>query len=167
MTIYLDNECLAEFPFDPEKIARDVALEALDQVNCPYEAEVSVTIVSAEEIQKINAAQRGIDAPTDVLSFPMTEYPSAGVFDFLEDDPADSFNPDSGELMLGDIVICADRVFSQAAQYGHSVLREYAFLVAHSMLHLVGFDHETKEEAQDMEERQERILTKLHITREL
>ena len=73
--------------------------------------------------------------------------------------------PDSGELMLGDIVISADKVISQAEEYGHSRKREYAFLIAHSMLHLMGFDHMTEEDAKEMERLQEEILSQLHISR--
>ncbi len=165
MTVYLENECGAQFPFDCEDIANRVVEAALDEVNCPYEAEVSVLVTSEEEIRRINREQRGIDAATDVLSFPMTEYPGPAKFGFLEREQADCFHPDSGELMLGDIVLCADRVFSQAEEYGHSVLREYAFLIAHSMLHLVGYDHMTDGDAHIMEEKQEAVLQKLHITR--
>jgi probable rRNA maturation factor len=101
----------------------------------------------------------------------MLEYPAPADFDFLEnaDDSAsadDSFNPDTGELMLGDIIISVDHVMAQAEQYGHSIQREYAFLIAHSMLHLMGFDHMTPEEAQVMETEQEKILTPLGYIRE-
>lgn len=72
---------------------------------------------------------------------------------------------DSGELLLGDIVISLDKVKEQAEKYGHGVRREYAFLIAHSMLHLLGYDHMTEEEAADMESRQSRVLEHLNITR--
>ena len=81
--------------------------------------------------------RQGIDRPTDVLSFPMVEYEEAGQFDFLEDQ-YDCFHPETGELLLGDIVISKDRVIAQAEEYGHEIKREYAFLIAHSMLHLFG-----------------------------
>ena len=84
----------------------------------------------------------------------------------LEEDVfQDCFEPDSGELMLGDIVISADKVLEQAGEYGHSVKREYAFLITHSMLHLMGYDHMTEEEAKEMERLQEEILALLHISR--
>lgn len=167
MTVYFEKECDVSLPFDCEKTARKVVGTALEVVNCPYEAEVSVTVTTDGEIQKINREQRGIDAPTDVLSFPMAEYPAPGAFDFLEKEQTGFFHPDSGELMLGDIVISADRVMAQAKEYGHSPLREFAFLVAHSMLHLVGYDHMTDEQARGMEETQEHILEILNITRDL
>ena len=82
-----------------------------------------------------------------------------------EEDDAECFEPDSGELMLGDIVISADKVLEQSAEYGHSVKREYAFLIAHSMLHLMGYDHMTEEDAAEMEHLQEEILKQLNILR--
>ena len=78
----------------------------------------------------------------------------------------DSFDPDSGELMLGDIVISVDHVKVQSEEYGHSLLREFAFLVAHSMYHLIGYDHMTEAEAAVMEEKQKNILNDLHINRD-
>ena len=82
----------------------------------------------------------------------------------MEEEKADSFDPESGELMLGDIVLSRDKILEQAEAYGHSTKREFAFLVAHSMLHLCGYDHMTEEEAKEMERRQE-ILQSLSITK--
>lgn len=165
MTLYYEEEVSAQFGFDCESVAAAVINAVLDYEHCPYEAEVSLTLTNNEEIHKINLEQRGIDAPTDVLSFPMTDYPVPGDFAFLEEQD-DCFHPESGELLLGDIVISVDRVKSQAKEYGHSERREYAFLIAHSMLHLLGYDHMEPEEAQEMEAKQEAILQELHITRE-
>lgn len=167
MTIYIEKECSKDLPFDWEEIAAKVVETALDYAGCPYEAEVSVTLTDDAAIRTINREQRGIDAATDVLSFPMVSYEIPGNFDFLEDEPADCFHPESGELMLGDIVISLDHVYAQAEQYGHSLLREYAFLLAHSMFHLIGYDHMTPREAAEMEEKQEEVLKKLNITRDL
>lgn len=165
MTINLEKECGIDFPFDCQKVAEQVVEAVLDSENCPYEADVSITLTSDEEIHKINLEQRGIDRATDVLSFPMTQFPAAGEFDFLEDNGIGSFHPESGELLLGDIVISVDRVIAQAEEYGHSQLREYAFLIAHSMLHLLGYDHMEQEEADVMEQRQKCILDSIGITR--
>ena len=134
-------------------------------MDCPYESQVSLLITDNEEIHKMNLQHRQIDAPTDVLSFPMVTYETPGDFSILEEDGADCFEPDSGELMLGDIVISADKVLEQSAEYGHSVKREYAFLIAHSMLHLMGYDHMTEEDAAEMERLQEEILKQLNILR--
>ena len=136
----------------------------LDYEECPYEAEVSLLLTMNDEIQKMNAEFREIDRATDVLSFPMVDYEKAGEFDFLEE--ADEyFHPESGELMLGDIVISKEKVIAQAEEYGHSEKREYAFLIAHSMLHLLGYDHMEEEERLCMEAKQKDILNGLNIIR--
>ena len=135
-------------------------------MDCPYEAQVSILITDDDEIHRINLEQRQIDRPTDVLSFPMVNYETPGDFSFLEEDSEDCFDPDSGELLLGDIVISADKVAAQAEEYGHSRRREYAFLIAHSMLHLMGYDHMTPEDAAEMERLQEEILQQLGISRQ-
>ena len=95
----------------------------------------------------------------------MIEYKAPGDFSEIEDND-DLFNPESGEVILGDIVLNVPRIYKQAEEYGHSVLREYAFLIAHSMLHLMGFDHMTEEEASVMEQKQREILNILNISRD-
>lgn len=165
MTIDFENESALELGIELEEIAGQVINFTLDYMECPYEAQVNVLVTGEDEIHELNQTHRQIDRATDVLSFPMVEYEVPGEFDFLEEDGTDCFDPDSGELLLGDIVICADRVLSQAEEYGHSVKREYAFLLTHSMLHLMGFDHMTEEEAAVMEEKQRDILEQLGITR--
>ena len=134
-------------------------------MNFPFEAEVSVTLTDDEGIQTINKEFRQIDSPTDVLSFPMIEYKNAGDFSEIEEND-DLFNPESGEVILGDIVLNVQRIYKQAEEYGHSTLREYAFLIAHSMLHLFGFDHMTEAEASVMEQKQREILDILGISRD-
>ena len=95
----------------------------------------------------------------------MIEYAEPADFDGVEDQFDDCVNPDTEEVLLGDIVICVERVYEQAEEYGHSVKREYAFLITHSMLHLMGYDHMVPEEAEVMEEHQRRILDVLKIKR--
>ena len=112
----------------------------------------------------MNMEFREIDRPTDVLSFPMVDYEEPGKFDFLED-AFECFNPETGELMLGDIVISKEKVVEQAEEFGHSIEREYAFLIAHSMLHLTGYDHMEEEERLVMEQKQREILEQLQILR--
>jgi probable rRNA maturation factor len=167
MTVEFENESTLELGIDLQGIAGQVIAFTLDYMECPYEAQVNVLVTGEEEIHEINLQQRGIDRATDVLSFPMAEYEVPGDFDFLEseEEMADCFDPDSGELLLGDIVICAQRVIAQAEEYGHSVKREYAFLLTHSMLHLMGFDHMEEQEAAVMEQKQREILDQLGITR--
>lgn len=105
--------------------------------------------------------------PTDVLSFPMIPFRTEADFSVAEEAEADYFDPDSGELILGDIIISAERVFQQAESFGHSPKREFAFLTAHSLLHLCGYDHMVPEEAAVMEKKQEAVLEKLGITRDI
>lgn len=166
MTFYVENETEMVFPFDIEEIVKGVAEEVLDTEQCPYEVQLNVLVTDNEGIHQFNREHRGIDKETDVLSFPNLEFESEGIFDIDEDEEADYFDPDSGELILGDIIISADKVFEQAESYGHSLKREFAFLVAHSMLHLCGYDHMVEEEAKVMERKQEETLSKLGITRD-
>lgn len=165
MTLLFEEETDVPFSFDYQKLTQTVVEAACDAEHCPYEAEVSVTLVDAGTIHGINLSQRGIDRPTDVLSFPMQQYETPSDFSHMEDCIEESFNPDTGELLLGDIVLCVDKVCAQAEEYGHSQMREYAFLLLHSMLHLFGYDHETEEERLLMEKRQREILDALGITR--
>lgn len=165
MTLILEEELTQGLDFDYKKVAEDVIEAALMNENFPYEAEVSLTLTGMEEIHEINRQFRQIDRPTDVLSFPMIEYPAAGDFTQLNDDSG-IFDPESGEAVLGDIVLNIPQVLLQAREYGHSILREYAFLIAHSMLHLMGYDHMEQEERTQMEEHQRQIMERLSITRE-
>ena len=164
MTIDFEMEYDKDLGIDYKKIAETVINAALDYELCPYEAEISLTLVDNAGIHSINKEFRNIDRPTDVLSFPMIEYENPGEFDFLEECD-DCFNLESGELILGDIIISLDKVEEQADAYGHSVTREYAFLIAHSMLHLMGYDHMSEDEASVMEKKQREILEGLGITR--
>lgn len=164
MTILFENESGRELPFDAEALANRVILHSLDYEQCPYEAEVSMIITTNDEIQRMNSEHRGIDRATDVLSFPLVDYVRPGDFSHLEEEE-DCFDPDSGELLLGDIVISVDKVYEQAESYGHTPEREFAFLTAHSMLHLMGYDHMVPEEAEVMEARQAEILAQLGINR--
>lgn len=166
MTSYVENETSVEFEFDTKEILDSVMGQVLLMENCPYEAQVNLLITDEEGICRFNREYRQINAPTDVLSFPMLSFDCEGDFKAAEENEADCFDPESGELLLGDIIISAPRVIEQAEQYGHSVKREFAFLVAHSMFHLCGYDHMEEEQARVMEERQEQALTALGITRE-
>ncbi len=165
MTIEIEKECNIELSFDPEPIIEKVINEAVDYEDCPYECMVSVILTDNAGIWEINKEQRNIDAPTDVLSFPMIDYFEPGNFEFLEEDEF-AFEPESGELVLGDIIISLDKVKEQANAYGHSEQRELAFLVAHSMLHLFGYDHMEDDERIVMEEKQEEILQNTNFIRE-
>ena len=150
------------------ELAESVCDKVLDSEKCPYEAEISLTLTDNAGIHELNRQFRGIDRPTDVLSFPMTDFPAPAAYDILEDPSfsADCFNPETGELLLGDIIISVEKAVEQAAAYGHSLKREAAFLIAHSMLHLLGYDHMEPGEAAVMEQKQEAVLRELGITRE-
>jgi probable rRNA maturation factor len=165
MSFYLEEEVEVKFDFDYRELAQKVVDFCLDYMEFPYEAEVNLTLTDDAGIHEINKEFRQIDRPTDVLSFPMLNYTIPGDFTFLDAEDSNDFNPDTGEAMLGDIVISVDKVFEQAENYGHSSEREYAFLITHSMLHLFGFDHMEAEEAKVMESKQKDILQKMNILR--
>lgn len=166
MTLYMENETEADFSFPAEETARLVCEAALEAEGCPYEAQVNLVLTDDSGIREMNRDARGMDRATDVLSFPNVDFERAGRFDISEDREADYFDPDTGELLLGDIMISVDKVREQAERYGHSQRREFAFLIAHSMLHLCGYDHMEEEEAEEMERRQEAILAGLGILRD-
>jgi len=165
LTITIEEETKVPFSFDYNELTRRVINGALDFIECPYETEVNVLFTDNASIREINRENREIDATTDVLSFPIGEYPVPGVFDDLEDEQPEVFHPETGELMLGDIVISVERVVSQAEEFGHSEERELGFLLAHSVLHLCGFDHIEEEERIVMEEKQRQIMDTLKIYR--
>ena len=115
-------------------------------------AEISVTFVNNEQIHELNRQYRGKDMPTDVLSFPMGEN---GVYDV---------NHDTGAKILGDIVISMEKAVEQAKRYDHSLEREVGYLTAHSMLHLLGYDHETSGlDRVRMREKEEQVMTQLGL----
>ena len=167
MTIFVENETDYIFPFDPIETASLVAGEVLEEENCPYETEINILITDNEGIRMYNREYRNIDRETDVLSFPNVPFELPSDFSVAEEMEADCFQPDSGELILGDIILSCDRILEQAESFGHSTRREYAFLIAHSMLHLCGYDHMEPDEASVMEEKQNHVLDRLGITRDI
>lgn len=132
-----------------KKLIVSAVAESLKYEEFEEKCEVSVTLTDNESIHILNREYRDVDRPTDVLSFPI----------FDEDDLG-------GKTVLGDIVLSLEKAQSQAVEYGHSFEREVAFLVVHSMLHLLGYDHEEgKAEESEMFSRQEAILSKLGLAR--
>ena len=123
MTVSIEYEAEKKLDLPYEKIIKEIVEASLDFEKCPYEAEVNVILTDNDAIQAINKEYRQIDAPTDVLSFPMVDYEKPSDFDHVEDAVEDYFNPETGELMLGDIVISVDKVEEQAEKYGHSQRR--------------------------------------------
>ena len=166
MQFFIENETEVSFDFDVEAVVKAVVEEVLDSEQCPYEAQVNVLLTDNEGIRQFNKEYRDIDRETDVLSFPNLDFEEPGFYEIDEEMEAAYFDPESGELILGDIIISVDKVMEQAQNYGHSKKREFAFLVAHSMLHLAGCDHMEPEEAAIMEAKQEAVLAKLNITRD-
>lgn len=164
MTIEIRYETEKNSDISYEDIIKRMIVAALKFEKCPYETEVSVTIVNDEEIRQINKKYRNIDRSTDVLSFPFNEFNIPGNFDNIEETP-DAFNPETGELVLGDIILSKDHIEIQSVEYGHSRTRELAFLVVHSMLHLMGYDHMEDEERVIMENKQRKILELEGISR--
>ena len=114
-------------------------------------AEISLTLVSLEEIRELNRDYRDVDRETDVLSFPQ--------FECVED------MPEFGELCLGDVVIWLDKVEEQAKEFGHSFERELIYLFVHSLLHLLGYDHMEEEEKKEMRQREEQVMTAIDLNR--
>lgn len=140
-----------------------VGEQVLSQQGVDMDASVSVSLVEEEEIQRINREFRGVDRVTDVLSFPML----AGKLKELQDhDLVGNFDPETGCLFLGDLVLCPARIVEQAQEYGHSQRREYGYMLAHGLLHLLGYDHETDEERREMRELEEAALQTVHLSRE-
>ena len=165
MTITFSCVKTGLFSFHYKELAKRVIRHILTTEGFPCEAEVFVMITDDKGIRSINLSERGIDASTDVLSFPLAEYDSPKDWGRIQQEPVRYINPETGEVMLGDIVLSYEHVFVQANRYGHTPRREYAFLITHSMLHLLGYDHELPDEQYLMEMRQDAILKELKIPR--
>ena len=158
MNVYIENETDIGFDFDGADATIENAAKAVAAgKSLPDGLDVNVLITGAEEIRKINSENRGIDKATDVLSFPYYEYKTPGVFE------GEIFEGE--ENILGDIILCAEKVVSQAREYGHSQKRELSFLVVHSMLHLLGYDHIQEAGRALMEDEQRRFMEILGISR--
>ncbi len=166
MAIFFEKEVEFNADFPLEEVAK-LAIEAsADLEGIPYEFDVTITLVDNETMKEINLEQRGIEKTTDVLSFPNLDFPSPADFSCVEENIMCYVDPDTDNLMLGDIVISVPKLQEQAKEYGHSEKREFAFLIVHSMLHLCGYDHMTDQEAKEMEEKQEQVLQEIQISRE-
>ncbi len=165
MTVIIDYETDIKLDLPYEEIINRVVAQSAETENCPYEVCVNVLLTDNEAIHQINNEFRGVDGPTDVLSFPSLYLETPDGWDLIEEDPGLDFDPDTGELIVGDIAVSVEKVMSQAKEYGHSEERELAFLVAHSMLHLFGFDHIEEADRLLMEAEQKKILDALCIYR--
>lgn len=141
-------------------LVRAAAKASLEYMEFDTKAEISVMFTDNAEIRRLNREYRGIDRATDVLSFPLIEYDEEG---YVVEEYMD-FNP-NGEMLLGDIVISLERAAEQALEYGHSFEREVGFLAVHSMLHLLGYDHETPDDEAEMFGYQREILKEMNLER--
>ena len=167
MTFYVDNDSDLDLMFDTEELLKLLTETVLSEEKVPYrDVSVNLLLTGEEEIKETNSSFRGIDRVTDVLSFPAIDFETSGDFTGIEEGDPSYFDSETGELILGDIMICVKRAMDQAQEYGHSLRREIAFLITHSLFHLLGYDHETDEERTVMEAKQEAILSKVNILRE-
>ena len=155
----LENETDEEISEQQINELNRVCCEIMKNEECNFDAEISFTFTDNEGIREINRDYRNIDRPTDVLSFPMLE--------FCDDETDVEYETENGLVLLGDIVISIERAKEQAQEFGHSLRRELAFLTAHSMLHLLGYDHVDDPVGEKMMmEKQDRALNALGITRD-
>ncbi len=155
MTVWIDNQtdnCIFE---DYENLLREIVFLCIKEEKYSENIEVSISIVYNEQIQALNKEFRNIDKPTDVLSFPMIEFENNNF----------NLNIDTNEIILGDIIISIEKAIEQAIEFGHSLQREIAFLTAHSMFHLMGYDHQNDKDEYIMKQKQEKILTSINLTR--
>ncbi len=155
MNILFENETDYDFSQEKLDLLNKVISETLRYENFSDNVEISLTIVTNDDIQEINAKFRDIDRPTDVLSFPLIDFANGEEPEQNGDEP----------IALGDIVISIEKAKSQAEEYGHSLDRELGFLTAHSMLHLLGYDHIEPDEEKIMFAKQKEILDNLGLKR--
>lgn len=161
MSVLIDNRQEdVEVDEKLESLTEKVVEKVLEYEEWEDEVEVSVSFVDNEEMRSLNREYRGIDSTTDVLSFPMMEFSDE---EFEEDEEDAEYIEE--ELPLGDIVISMEKAKEQAQEYGHSFEREFAFLLVHGMLHLLGYDHENEEDEKTMFEKQENILREMNLSR--
>ena len=162
MTVTVEYEAEEKLDLPYEEIIKNVIEESLDYVECPYDAEVNVLLTDNAGIHQINLDMRGIDNPTDVLSFPMFQL-TPGVLPENWDEYKD---PETGLVPLGDMAISLERAKEQAKEFGHSTRREVGYLTIHSILHLLGYDHvDEGAMKRQMRAREEKILAEIELPR--
>lgn len=162
MTVDIEYQSDTKLNIQYKVLINKVVSAALEYEGCPCDVAVNILLTDDDEIKELNTEYRGINKTTDVLSFPMIDWKKPANYKELTDD---LFDPFTGELILGDIAISVQKIISQSEEYGHSKRRELGFLVAHSMLHLLGYDHMNNEERLIMEAKQREILCGLGINR--
>ena len=142
---------------DAQKLIEEVINQTLSSENIKKDCFVSVTVVAPEEIKELNLEHRNVDSVTDVLSFP--------VVNLLEGDAGEAGDYFEGRLILGDVVLCAERAKEQSEEFGHSIEREIGYLTCHSVLHLIGYDHENEDEREVMRQKEEKVMNSLNLKR--
>lgn len=147
MEIFIDDRCHANLDGKVIHLLEQVVEVTVDLEKFPLNFEVSISLVTPDEIRELNNQYRGKDEVTDVLSFPM----------FEEGDPE--------PVQLGDLVLCYERAQEQSRSYEHTLTRELCFLTAHGMLHLLGYDHMEEEDRQVMQEKEKEIMQRMQISR--
>ena len=166
--IYVDNR-QEKIEVDEKLVdlLKNVIEFALKEEEVDVECEVSLLFVDNDEMREINNETRGIDRATDVLSFPMLDYENKKVFkEMYKNYEFSQSDCDGEELVLGDVVLSLERALEQSKEFNHSFEREASYLVVHSILHLLGYDHMEEDDKVIMRKREEEILNKLNITRE-
>lgn len=166
--IYVDNR-QEKIEVDEKLVdlLKNVIEFALKEEEVDVECEVSLLFVDNDEIREINNETRGIDRATDVLSFPMLDYENKKVFkEMYKNYEFSQSDCDGEELVLGDVVLSLEKALEQSKEFNHSFEREASYLVVHSILHLLGYDHMEEDDKVIMRKREEEILNKLNITRE-
>ena len=166
--IYIDNrQNKIEVSDEFTKKLENIIIETLKEEEVNVSCEVSLVFVDSDEIREINNENRGIDRATDVLSFPILDYPKDKVYkEVYKEEKFDETFLDGDDLVIGDIVLSLEKALEQSKEYNHSFEREASYLVVHSVLHLLGYDHMEEEEKKRMRGREEEILNKLNIRRD-
>lgn len=165
--IYIDNrQNIIEVDEQFEKFIEEVISFTLKEEKVDFTSEVSVILVDNASIRELNREYRNIDKATDVLSFPILDFPPGKVYrDIYNGSELDQSYFDGDDLVIGDMAISLEKAQEQSVEYGHSFKRETAYLIVHSVLHLLGYDHMNDNEKELMREREEKILGKLGIQR--
>ena len=165
MIEYNNNQDRFEFGSEAAALIRKAVDAALKFEGFKYNYEISVVVTDNAGIRIMNKQFRNIDRETDVLSFPMIEFHNDDLEFQTYEVSDEEINPESGDVILGDIVISIEKAYEQAEEYGHSFERELAFLTVHSTLHLLGYDHMLIKDEQVMRKKEEKILSDINLSR--
>lgn len=166
--IYINIFKKKSFGFDDIKLSNKIIKKVLETEKINYNISLNISIVGINKIRTINKKLRNIDKATDVLSFPNIQFKKPSSLNSLIKNKSvynSIYDFDTNSFYLGDIIICYDKIISQSKKYNHSIKREFSFLLVHSMLHLLGYDHMNKRDEEYMFDKQDKILELLNILR--